>query len=193
MQLHDAFCFQPAPAPAILLHPDPAHTPHSPCTPCREFVTKLLSYQAGYAYWTACEFSVKPAPGLHLTNATIDAALAALAPLAANLDPSPTLIFSGTSDAGLLYGAVVFNNITSSQPVKLAKQVCASVAAKLDGTLPHQFFAQTNAIAHPRFLNGLYDPTNPEGLCEPNLLILALVYKCRTDANSLLLRRSPLR
>ena len=157
-----------------LLPTRPSHTPCLPPHRCREFVTKLLSYQDGYAYWAACEFSVKPAPGLHLTNATIDAALAALAPRAANLDPSPTLIFSGTSDAGLLYGAVVFNNITSLQPVKLAKQVCATVAAKLDGTLPHQYFAQTKAVAHPRFLNGLYDPTNPEGLSEPYLQIHAL-------------------
>ena len=131
----------------------------------RSYLNKLLGYQPDYASWSACEFALKPAPGLKLTNATIQQALAMLGPPASGLTTSSFSIFSGTYDAGLFYGAIAFTNLTTAAPVLAAKQICSTVATKLNNALPNQFFA-TPAVGNTTYLTGVYNPKNPQGLCE---------------------------
>ena len=132
---------------------------------CRLYVSKLLDFQDKPASWSACEFAVRPAAKLKLTNAaSVDAAMASLGPLAFALGTTYSL-FSGTTDGGLIYGAVVFTNLTTPAHLAAAKGVCARVAAALNTKLPPAYFARPS-IGKTAIRTGIYDPLDPDGLCE---------------------------
>ena len=107
---------------------------------------------------------MRPAATLKLTNATVEAALAALGPRASALGTKYSL-FSGTTDKGIFYGAMVFTNLTTRPHTSAARSVCRRVAAALNTTLPAAYFARPS-IGKTRIITGTYDPLDPDGLCE---------------------------